>query len=900
MRRLAGLLVTLVVLVGAANASATVLPPGFVETTVLPDLGVPTAFRFAPDGRVFVASKDGRINVYDSIEDTTPTLFADLRRQVHDYWDRGLLGMTLDPDFAGDRPYVYVLYAYDKDGHWNDDCVLPDDVGCVVSGRLSRLGPDGTETVLIEDWCQQFPSHSVGAVEFGPDGQLYVSAGEGASFLWTDWGQSGNPCGDPPSTPQLAWTSAGGSLRAQSFNRPEGEAAVLGGALLRVDPDTGAASAGNPAIADPDPNRQRIIAYGFRNPFRFTFRPGTQEIWVGDVGADTVEEIDRIHDRRNVPNFGWPCYEGANRHWAFGGMGNPLCVGVYERGDMQPAYFAYQHGEPVVPGETCPPAQGSVSGLVFYTATAFPARYDDALFFSDFARSCIWVAPKGSDGLPDMARVEPFASDASVPVSLTQGPDGALYYADLAEGSIRRIAWRDNGPTARIVATPTAGPTPLTVAFDGTTSSDPKGRELTYTWDLDGDGVYGDSTETKPTHEYTTPGKFVVRVRVTDIAGQTDTASQLITAGTPPTVVVTAPKWFTVGETISFSATAHDGDGEVLPASALTWALEIRHCSRTDAGVCHTHPVKGWTNTASATTDAPDHEYPSHLLLKVTARDDDGLTTTRETRIDPRTVQLTVASDPPGLEVTLGDERLPAPFTRTVMAGSTNSVAATTSQVLDGIPFTFAGWSGGVAATGLVTAPASGGATYTARYTRPAPPTPTPTATATATATTQPPEAPPQVNPFTPPDVGGLPPAPKLLGAWGFDAGANRVTGRHGKALALTGRNGLTVRAPRLGTFTVEAWVYATRAGTVAQRGSAFRLPTTLRRRWTHLALTYDGTTLRHYRNGALATAQRRTLKRTTSPLRFGGFRGRLDDVRLYDGALAPAQLADDMRRAVR
>ena len=59
----------------------------------------------------------------------------------------------------------------------------------------------GTEQVLIEDWCQQFPSHSIGTLEFGADGTLYVSGGDGASFNFVDYGQDGNPvnpCGDPP------------------------------------------------------------------------------------------------------------------------------------------------------------------------------------------------------------------------------------------------------------------------------------------------------------------------------------------------------------------------------------------------------------------------------------------------------------------------------------------------------------------------------------------------------------------------------------------------------------------------------------------------------------------------------------------------------------------------------
>src|SRR5215207_5214273 len=128
--------------------------------------------------------------------------------------------MTLDPNFPA-TPYVYVLYTYDHQlgsttpaprwgtpGVYSDPCPTPPGAtadGCLVSGRLSRLQAagnvmTGSEQVLVEDWCQQFPSHSVGAVAFGPDGALYASAGDGASFQWSDYGQDGNPvnpCGDP-------------------------------------------------------------------------------------------------------------------------------------------------------------------------------------------------------------------------------------------------------------------------------------------------------------------------------------------------------------------------------------------------------------------------------------------------------------------------------------------------------------------------------------------------------------------------------------------------------------------------------------------------------------------------------------------------------------------------------
>ena len=188
--------------VQSVAAAGPTIPDGFRDELLWDGLTRPSAIAFAPNGSVFVAEKSGRILVFDSLDDDTPTLFANLVTNVHNAWDRGLLGLAVDPEYPA-RPYVYVLYTYDHilgsaaaAPRWGtagveaDTCPNPPGFtadGCVVSGRLSRLTASGgvmtgAEHVLIEDWCQQFPSHSVGTVAFGPDGALYASAGEGASF----------------------------------------------------------------------------------------------------------------------------------------------------------------------------------------------------------------------------------------------------------------------------------------------------------------------------------------------------------------------------------------------------------------------------------------------------------------------------------------------------------------------------------------------------------------------------------------------------------------------------------------------------------------------------------------------------------------------------------------------
>jgi glucose/arabinose dehydrogenase len=458
-------------------AAAGVVPSGFVETTAISGLTNPMVVRFASDGRIFVAEKSGLIKVFDNLSDATPTTFADLRTNVYNFWDRGLLGMALHPQFPA-VPYIYVSYAYDHilgdpappprwgtPGATSDACPSPPGPlsdGCVVSARVSRLQAAGSvmtgaEQVLVEGWCQQYPSHSIGAVEFGPDGMLYVSGGDGASWTFVDYGQEGdpvNPCGDPGGSAPTPPTAEGGALRSQDL-RTSGDAVGLNGTILRLHPSTGAAAPGNPLSGHPDANARRTIAYGLRNPFRFAFRPGTNELWLGDVGWNDWEEINRItNPTGSVLNFGWPCYEGQSRQSGYDAADLAICENLYGEpsADTKP-YFAYHHNDKVVPGESCSTGTSSVSGLAFEfapTSGTFPADYAGALFWADYSRRCIWAMQRNGNQPPSPGSIRTFVADASGPVNLEFGPDGSLYYADFDGGTIRRVSYGEppaGGPT---------------------------------------------------------------------------------------------------------------------------------------------------------------------------------------------------------------------------------------------------------------------------------------------------------------------------------------------------------------------------------------------------------------------------------------------------------------------
>jgi glucose/arabinose dehydrogenase len=719
-------------------AAAAALPAGFQEEIVFSGLSQPTAVRFAADGRVFVAEKSGIVKVFDGLTDSTATVFADLRTQVHNFWDRGLLGLALDPAFPS-SPWVYVLYAHDAAiggtaPRWGDGCPTPPgatDDGCVISGRLSRLQASGntmvgSEQVLIEDWCQQYPSHSIGSLAFGADGALYVSSGDGASFNFVDYGQDGspvNPCGDPPAGvggTQSPPTAQGGALRSQDV-RTTGDPAGLNGTILRVDPATGAGLPGNPFYSSTDANMRRIVAYGLRNPFRITVRPGSSEVWAGDVGWADWEEINRLTSPVDgtADNFGWPCYEGDGRQSGFDAANLTLCENLYAAGSaaVVAPYFRYHHNELVYPTDVCPRGGSSVAGMSFAFSNGgnYPLAYRGALFFADYTRGCIWSVQAGPNGLPDLAKVRTFVAGAAQPVDIQIGPGGDLFYVDLG-GTIRRIRYfsANQPPTAVISAQPTSGPAPLTVAFDGTGSTDPDGDPITYAWDLDGDGAFDDATSGTTSTTYQTANTYTPRLQVTDTSGATAIASVTISAGnTPPRPVIDTPLATTtwrVGDTISFSGHASDDQDGILPPSALSWSLIMQHCPST----CHEHPVQTFTGTSSGSYVAPDHEYPAHLELRLTATDAGGLSETVNTALFPQTVQLAFATEPSGLKLTVGSSSEAAPFSRTVISGSTVSMGANSPQALGDQAYQFVDWSDGGAQTHTVVAtqPSSYTATF--------------------------------------------------------------------------------------------------------------------------------------------------------------------------------------------
>jgi glucose/arabinose dehydrogenase len=760
---------------GASSAAADpALPSGFQDSVVFPNLEQPTNFRFAPDGRVFIAEKTGKILVFENLADTTPEVFADLRTDVYDSGDRGLLGLALDPDFDSGRPYVYALYTFDhilddpnpapkwgKKNTTGDPC--PDLNGgdaCLVSGRLVRLKAVGDhaeeaageplQQVLAEGWCQQFSSHSIGDLRFGPEGALYASGGDGASFTSADYGQFGdepNPCGDPPEPAGTALSppdAEGGSLRAQN---PQ----VLNGKIIRVNPDTGKGWPGNPLAGSEAgtgvaaENEARLVAMGFRNPFRFTFDSQTGELYTDNVGSSEIEELDRFAAPTSLFNSGWPCYEGPERQFQFRDLGLDVCDALYEAEDdggepTASPFFYYSHGQSVVPDDECPTEYGSaLGGLAFYAGANFPAEYQGALFFSDAVRGCVWVMFPGEDGKPDPDTTVRFMREGLVypAVDIEEGPEGNLFYANLSseepggEGAIHRITYSPGAPTAKLTATPPYGTSlPLEVTFDASESSEQTDQALSFDWDLNGDGSFetpGGETRTltftqaelEAAEDDEESLNKVVAVRIEDPDGNTSVARVTVYPGdSPPQVTIDSPlastKW-AVGDKIELHGSAIDSKGQAMTEPlSYYWTTRLLHCP-TGPTTCHAHPLQTFAGVRDGEFLAPEHDYPSYIEITLRVADERGLTASKTIKLEPKAVNLTIASSPPGIELTAGLAQGTSPLPVTAVEGSHVLIAAPETTEIGGKTYTWQGWSDSGERIHTIVAKAST-TTYTATY----------------------------------------------------------------------------------------------------------------------------------------------------------------------------------------
>ena len=243
-------------------------------------------------------------------------------------------------------------------------------------------------------------SHSIGQVQFGSDGMLYVAIGDGTSYNGVDWR----------------------STRVQDVDN-------LSGKLLRIDPMTGEGLPDNPFYdGDPNSNRSKVWSLGLRNPFRFTVDEETGNPYIGDVGWTTWEEINVA---TGGDNFGWPYFEGEPQNLGYSTL--PQAQAFYASGAPITSPLLSRHHDA---GQN---ADGlATTALImgdFYTGDTLPSEYDGSLFYNDVGLGTIYVTFLNPDATVDFTR----AID-SLPyvVDMETGPDGYLYYVSLFSGEIGR------------------------------------------------------------------------------------------------------------------------------------------------------------------------------------------------------------------------------------------------------------------------------------------------------------------------------------------------------------------------------------------------------------------------------------------------------------------------------
>jgi len=530
-------------------AADPVVPPSFAVDDAAPGANfvVPTGMAFLPDGRFFVAEKRGEVwEVRGGVKQPTPIWNG--QTEVLDQHDRGLLGIAVDPHYFQNH-FLYLMYTVDPDSDGND---LNDD----AFGRITRYTVNFTDstsviassrTILLGyNWpngpVSASPSHTIGALRWGRDGSLLASMGDGAQYDFADGG--GGQATDvgafgPNKTDPYEDI---GAFRSQDITS-------LAGKILRINPATGHGYASNPfANGNLASVQSRVYAYGLRNPFRFTVRPGSGSpdtslgnpgvLYIGDVGWNSFEEMNvaKIGGR----NFGWPCYEGLGGNSEYQAL-NPAHNGCGSFGTASNPSLAtaptttWSHGIPELSDPAGFTGNTSIGGQ-FYTSNQYPAQYRNQYFFMDYGQN--WINVAVMDANDNRLQILSFATSCDGPVDLAVHPvTGDLYYISILTGQVRRIRYTgavggNTPPVAAISAAPTLGAAPLTVAFSGGGSFDPDGDPITYSW-LFGDG--SSATGITVNHVYNTFGLMTAQLTVTDSHGAQGVTTQTITVNPPGT-----------------------------------------------------------------------------------------------------------------------------------------------------------------------------------------------------------------------------------------------------------------------------------------------------------------------------------------------------------------------------
>jgi glucose/arabinose dehydrogenase/PKD repeat protein len=687
-------------LLGSRADAATSLPAGFADRLVV-GVPQPTAFAFAPDGRMLVASKTGQVWLYKN--NTLSSLPAlDLAAVTCNNDARGLLGITLHPDFGTlGNNWVYVYYTRKE-----NNCKKPD-YGENAYNRVSRFEmigdviDAGSEDLLVDRMLDPNAQHDGGDVQFGKDGKLYVTVGDGSCDYRKDSG-----CGPN--------------------NDASRDRHVLMGKILRLN-DDGTVPTDNPHV-DKDNAAScaagkiengnwctEVFAMGLRNPFRMVFNPNTPgddvEFRVHDVGQGLREEIN---GGIAGADYGWNCFEGTVLNAA---RTRSKCRNL----NMTKPTYQYKHSS----------GCSSITGGAWVPEGVWGDLAGEYLF-ADYVCNKIFLLVPTDNGFkrkPFATGLEPFG-----PIHVGFGPffdTQTLYYSTFANGGeIRRIEQSDGNfhPVADLgEAQLWSAPPSTEISFDGSASADVEdGQDLNYLWDF-GDGVQDETQTPTVTHDYLTPGKRTASLVVEDTEGKRSLPAtvEVFPANTPPSdVTIATPAEgddFVAREELTLTGTANDDEDAGDPT--LNWQILQWHSND------HAHPNLAESGNG-VTYDAPEPEDMSstdpaenYLEVLLTATDSEGLRSAPEDTasriVRPSTVNLTFVTEPVDLRFEIEGVRHEAPQTILAWEGWELTVRAKGGRDERGRSWKFVAWTDDANApqTRVIVVPGSD-ATYTATYKR--------------------------------------------------------------------------------------------------------------------------------------------------------------------------------------
>jgi glucose/arabinose dehydrogenase len=399
-------LVSAFVAFAATPAQGAIVPTGFTDELVASGFALVSNFDFLPDGRVLVVEQPtarirlvapGQVGVPDSVG-TVPDVQVGAG-------EAGLLGIAIDPRWP-EKPYVYVHFTASSSPNIKvRRYALTGDLDGTLGTGLT-LDLDSARDILA-DLPDDFLLHNGGTLLFAPDSMLIVALGDD----------------NVPCSSQDLNVLRGKLLRLNVLNVPDGGGWAPDYATITP--------ADNPFSTNPDPRTRLVWQFGLRNPWTFDIDPSTGMLAIADVGNDSYEEINLT--TLGGRNFGWPLYEGP---WRFD---YPLCTYPDTATLTAPSAW-YPH-----PTAATAIILGGIARWMPTGLTNFPPEYMGNVFYSDLydgvLRRLVCVDGKcaPADPVEGQPTPEAWATGLGAPTRMRFGPDGALWYANFAQGELRKI-----------------------------------------------------------------------------------------------------------------------------------------------------------------------------------------------------------------------------------------------------------------------------------------------------------------------------------------------------------------------------------------------------------------------------------------------------------------------------